>query len=119
METFLGVFIYCFRMWKPEDLIYKIERLKILSYAAGDILQWRIFNTLYHSALRSCILWCAWASIKEKFCPIGDGSISKHVVLIMQIIIHIIINIDDIMQESPSGGLILNLNQRKFPKQEY
>ena len=25
------------------------------TYMVGDILQWRIFNTLYHSALRSCI----------------------------------------------------------------
>ena len=37
---------------------------------------------------------------------------SKHVVLIMRIIIGIIINMDDIGQESLSEGPILSLNKR-------
>ena len=36
-------------------------------YSVGDILQWIIFNTLYHLALRSCIWRCAWAPTKEIF----------------------------------------------------
>ena len=48
MDTFLGLFIYCFPMKKPGNLIYRIEIwLYLQSYMVGDILQWRIFNTLY------------------------------------------------------------------------
>ena len=39
-------------------------------------------------------------------------ALSKHVVLIMRIIIIIIINIDDIRQERPNEGPILKLNKR-------
>ena len=38
--------------------------------------------------------------------------LSKHVVLIMQIINIIIINMDDIRQERPNEGPILKLNKR-------
>ena len=43
-------------------------------------------------------------SFKFRYC--------KHVILIMQIIICIIINMDDIRQEMLSKGLILKLNKR-------
>ena len=39
-------------------------------------------------------------------------ALSKHVVLIMQIINIIIINMDDIRQERPNEGPILKLNKR-------
>ena len=38
--------------------------------------------------------------------------LSKHVILIMQIIIRIIINMGAIRQERPSEGPILNFNER-------
>ena len=41
-------------------------------YSVGGILQWIIFNTLYHSTLRSCIWRFAWAPFKEIICPLGD-----------------------------------------------
>ena len=37
---------------------------------------------------------------------------SKHVILIMRIIIRIVINMDDIRQEKVNEGPILNLNKR-------
>ena len=39
---------------KTGNLIYKIEVSSSI-YSVGDIPQWIIFNTLYHSSLRSCI----------------------------------------------------------------
>ena len=65
--------IYC----SPEK---KTRKLNILDlsltsssiYSVGGILQWIIFNTLYHSTLRSCIWRFAWAPFKEIICPLGD-----------------------------------------------
>ena len=42
-------------------------------YLVGDIPQWIIFNTLYHSFQRSSIWRCAWAPTKAIICPLGDG----------------------------------------------
>ena len=55
METFIDVFIYCFSLKKAGNLIYRTEIWVLLQFIFGDIQQWRIFNTLYHSALRICI----------------------------------------------------------------
>ena len=55
METFIDVLIYCFPVKKAGNLIYRTEICVLLQFMFGDILQWRIFNTLYHSALRICI----------------------------------------------------------------
>ena len=41
-------------------------------YSVGDVLQWIIFNKLYHSSLRSCLWRCAWAPTKEIICRLGD-----------------------------------------------
>ena len=56
MKTFIGVFIYCFPVKKIRKL--NIQDWSFISssiYLVEDIKQWRIFNSLYHSALRSCI----------------------------------------------------------------
>ena len=42
-------------------------------YSVGDILQWIIFNILYHSAVRGCVWGYAWAPIREIICSLGDG----------------------------------------------
>ena len=42
-------------------------------YLVGDIPQWIIFNTLYHSSPWSCIWRCAWAPAKKIICPLGNG----------------------------------------------
>ena len=57
IETFIGVFIYCFPVKKnPRKLeILDWNSASSSIYLVRDILQWKNFNTRYHSALRSCI----------------------------------------------------------------
>ena len=71
---FTGVFIYCSPAKKNRKLnIWDWSLTSSWIYLLGDILQWIIFNTFHHSALRSCIWRCAWAPTKEIICPLGDG----------------------------------------------
>ena len=56
METFLSVFIYCFPMKKSRKLKILDWNLTLsVSYMIGEILEWKIFETLSDPALRSCI----------------------------------------------------------------
>ena len=74
METFTGVFMYCSPAKKTRKLnIWDWSLTSSSIYSVGDILQWIIFNTLYHLVLASCFYRCVCAQIKEIICPLGDG----------------------------------------------